>query len=155
MRSGASSHFLFLRPNSNFLRGIFGWRVRLKVRLKAIQGHHTLSESTNLIKSLVIWFQNLFGLWSLHFCDSWNLKSALLSFGAKTGKFFFECADFGRDLPIFAANCRRWHWFSSDEIIQIPWILKGLPIQSYTIENFDKSRSPFFGNFAAVLRQIW
>ena len=81
--------------------------------------------------------------------------SVTIFIASKTGKFFFKCADFGCDFLIFTANCRRWHWFSSNEIIQIPWILKGFPIQSYTIENFDKSRSPFFGNFAAILRQIW
>ena len=122
----------------------WGWRPLHSVRIK---------ESDKISCHLV---SKPFGPLNYIFATAeiWNQRYYCC--GAKNRqKFSFETANFGRYFLIFTANYRRWHWFSSNEIIQIPWILKGFPIQSYTIENFDKSRSPFFGNFAAILRQIW
>ena len=52
------------------------------------EGHYTLSESKNLIKYLVIWFQNLLGLWITSLRQLKFEISVTIVVAPKTGKNF-------------------------------------------------------------------
>ena len=92
LRSGASSHLLFLRPSSNYLRGIFGWRGRLK-------GHHTISR--------------VIELWSEPFASKTNLSK--FKFASLTADLWNSALLFLRrqkPAKIFLQNCQLWTWFT-------------------------------------------